>query len=432
MSSEYDSIGDSYTQIKTIPIMQYLEPSAFHAAIQPYLTGHAPVLDVACGTGFYSRLLLTWGASSTPRPVKIASSLSASATCARLALFEAPAPFDIVTGPWLLPYAASSTEMTAMWETVARNLRPGGVFRVLRAQDPGLLGIDLEYDADLLASEEGYRYTVTPQVDEAFSFHAYHLPNDVYEAAAKKARMTGEIEWRVMEVTEEARAAMGEGYWDRYVKEFMPKHPTCASSSHTFVKPSVRLICQASTSSTSPAGLESFSPKPPASEARASSAPTYDRFHHAGPPGLQPGTFDLVSAGWLLHYAPTRDDLVCTWANIARYLKPGGVFIGLVHAYTAVGDFTFGCQWKYISPLADGEGVKMTVEFDTEPKVEFDDWQHQRHVVEELAANAGLMNVAYRAPDVGILHEMELEAEARFCQLILSHSPNEIMRAVKA
>jgi hypothetical protein len=136
--------------------------------------------------------------------------------------------------------------MTAMWEIVARNLRPGGVFvgitlelelvadgeltshvapqRVLRAQDPGLLDIDLEYDADLLASEEGYRYTVTPQVDEAFSFHAYHLTSDVYEAAAKKARMTGEIEWRVMEVAEQARAAMGEGYWDRYVEEFMPKY----------------------------------------------------------------------------------------------------------------------------------------------------------------------------------------------------------------
>jgi hypothetical protein len=125
---------------------------------------------------------------------------------------------------------------------------------------------------------------------------------------------------------------------------------------------------------------------------------------------------------------------VCTWANIARYLKPGGVFIGLMHTYTAVGDFTFGRQWKDINPLADGEGVKMTVEFDTEPKVEFDNWPYQRHVVEELAANAGLMNVAYRAPDVGILHEMELEAEARFCQLILSHPPNEIdiMRAVKA
>jgi hypothetical protein len=27
-----------------------------------------------------------------------------------------------------------------------------------------------------------------------------------------------------MEVTEEARAAMGEGYWDCYAEEFMPKY----------------------------------------------------------------------------------------------------------------------------------------------------------------------------------------------------------------
>ncbi|KAJ7901036.1 methyltransferase type 11 [Mycena olivaceomarginata] len=251
MSSEYDSIGDSYTQIKNIPLMRYLETPSFHAAIQPYLTGHARVLDLACGTGFYSRLLLSWGASSvlgidissgmidaarahpdtTAMPDRLVFRVGDARTLGALS-----EPFDIVTGV--------STEITAMWETVARNLRPGGVFvgttlepiaagdftshvvsqRVLRAQNPGLLGIDLEYDADPVASEEGYRYTLTPQVDEAFSFHAYHLPRDVYEAAAKKAGMTGEIEWRVMEVTEEARAAMGEGYWDRYAEEFMPKY----------------------------------------------------------------------------------------------------------------------------------------------------------------------------------------------------------------
>ncbi|KAJ7364567.1 methyltransferase type 11 [Mycena albidolilacea] len=262
MASEYDSIGDLYTQTKTIPLTRYLETPTFHAAIQPYLTGHARVLDLACGTGFYSRLLLSWGASSV-LGIDISSGMIDAARAhpdttampdrlvfrvgdARMpdALTEPHAPFDVVTGAWLLPYAASSTEMTAMWETVARNLRPGGVFvgitqepvaaggftahvarqRALRAQNPGLLGIDFEYDAEPLASGEGYRYTVTPQVDEAFSFHAYHLPSDVYEAAAKKAGMTGEIEWRVMEVTEEARTAMGEGYWDRYAEEFMPKH----------------------------------------------------------------------------------------------------------------------------------------------------------------------------------------------------------------
>ncbi|KAJ7364572.1 methyltransferase type 11 [Mycena albidolilacea] len=262
MSSEYDSIGDSYTQIKNIPLIRYLETPSFHAAIQSYLTGHARVLDLACGTGFYSRLLLSWGASSVlgidispamidaarDHPDTTASqdrlAFRVGNACELGALPEPPAPFDIVTGVWLLNYAASSTEMTAMWETVARNLRPGGVFvgitlepvaaggftpyvarqRALRAKNPGLLGIDVEYDAEPLASGEGYRCKFTPQVEEAFSLHDNHLASDVYEAAARKAGMTGEIEWRVMEVSEEARAAMGEGYWDRYAEEFMPKY----------------------------------------------------------------------------------------------------------------------------------------------------------------------------------------------------------------
>ncbi|KAJ7900934.1 S-adenosyl-L-methionine-dependent methyltransferase [Mycena olivaceomarginata] len=153
--------------------------------------------------------------------------------------------------------------------------------------------------------------------------------------------------------------------------------------------------------------------------------------------GLTPGTFDLISAGWLLHYAKTRDEMAGMWANVARYLKPGGAFVGLMHTYAlppqqpAVAGFTFGCRWKDISPIAEMDGVKMTVEFDTHPRVEFDNWHFERHVVEELAAEAGLIDVEYSVPDVGILREMGEEAEAGFWQELLSHPPNQIIRAAK-
>ncbi|KAF8218058.1 S-adenosyl-L-methionine-dependent methyltransferase, partial [Mycena galopus ATCC 62051] len=124
--------------------------------------------------------------------------------------------------------------------------------------------------------------------------------------------------------------------------------------------------------------------------------------------GLEPGTFDLVSAGWLLHYANTRDEMAGMWANIARYLKPGGIFVGFIHTYRlppdqpAVVDFTFGCRWKDIQPLvaSQGPGVRMTIEFDTKPRVEFENRQFERHVVEELATDAGLVCVEYLVPDV--------------------------------
>lgn len=76
-------------------------------------------------------------------------------------------------------------------------------------------------------------------------------------------------------------------------------------------------------------------------------------------------------------------------------------------------------------PYADGEGVKMTAEFD---EIELANWRFERYVMEQLAEDAGSV-VEYRGPDVGILHEMGLEAEAGFWQLILSNLPNQIMHA---
>ncbi|KAF8218063.1 S-adenosyl-L-methionine-dependent methyltransferase [Mycena galopus ATCC 62051] len=154
--------------------------------------------------------------------------------------------------------------------------------------------------------------------------------------------------------------------------------------------------------------------------------------------GVEPGTFDLITAGWLLHYPHTRNDMTGMWANIARYLKPGGVFVGIMHTYQlppnqpAVADFTFGCRWKNIRPLAEGLGVKMTIEFNTNPRVEFENRQFERHVVEELAADAGLVDVEYLVPDVEVLREMGQEGELGFWQPLLFHPVNQIIRATKS
>ncbi|KAF8218065.1 S-adenosyl-L-methionine-dependent methyltransferase [Mycena galopus ATCC 62051] len=155
---------------------------------------------------------------------------------------------------------------------------------------------------------------------------------------------------------------------------------------------------------------------------------------------LELGTFDLITAGWLLHYAQTRDDMAGMWGNIARHLKPGGVFVGIIHTYQlpphqpAVTDFTFGCRWKDIRPLLDGQGpgVRMTIEFNTKPRVEFENRQFERQVVEELAAEAGLVCVEYLIPDVEVVREMGQEAEAEFWQPLLDYPPNQIIRATKS
>ncbi|MGG8410147.1 class I SAM-dependent methyltransferase [Streptomyces sp. 12297] len=57
----YDGIGEAFEGFKTLPIIRYAEVPGFLALVGD-VTGKS-VLDIACGTGFYSRELRRRGAS---------------------------------------------------------------------------------------------------------------------------------------------------------------------------------------------------------------------------------------------------------------------------------------------------------------------------------------------------------------------------------
>ena len=75
-STQYDSIGLAYESMKKLPAA-LLERQNLQSVITPFIT-NAKVLDLACGTGYYSRLLLSWGASKvvgvdiSPKMVEVA------------------------------------------------------------------------------------------------------------------------------------------------------------------------------------------------------------------------------------------------------------------------------------------------------------------------------------------------------------------------
>ncbi|MDX2170687.1 MAG: methyltransferase domain-containing protein [Deltaproteobacteria bacterium] len=81
---------------------------------------------------------------------------------------------------------------------------------------------------------------------------------------------------------------------------------------------------------------------------------------------IEPGTFDLVVAAYLLNYAPNRDTLRRMCAVAFTHLRPGGRLIG-VNDYTADGAGAVrdlaAHGLRKLGPGVDVEGAPITYEF---------------------------------------------------------------------
>lgn len=264
--SQYDTISTTYASLygassNTTYPCALIEESNLKHIITPFLNDGKPmrILDLACGTGYYSRLFLRWGAGSVvgvdisqsmideAQRIQIESSktdekekltfLLGDATSSDLAakLSDHGSPFDLVTGTWLLNYAPSVEVMTKMFTTISSNLKPGGVFIGLTIPPP--LGSADELNRvhwedwpvygetghvlRTLSNDTGFEVHTkigmpdTPQ-DQWVSFDNYNLRDWVFEEAAKKAGFEG-LEWQPFILTEAVRRVKPVGYWNRAV-----------------------------------------------------------------------------------------------------------------------------------------------------------------------------------------------------------------------
>ena len=235
MTTQYETIRAAYDEIRKSSIA-LIERANVQEALAPFIND-ARVLDLACGTGFYSYSFLKWRASKvvgvdlSPAMVEEARSLGSrvpadSATirfevadCSKLASYEG-GPFDVVFGAWLLNYAPSGKEMVDMFRNIALNLKDGGHFVAVvppPTQNPAAF---VEAEKKIRPSESGGSggliCNVTGVVEDGVSFHAhadtrrgsvdfdaYHLRREIYEASAKEGGLQGEFNWSVTNVPDE-------------------------------------------------------------------------------------------------------------------------------------------------------------------------------------------------------------------------------------
>jgi ubiquinone/menaquinone biosynthesis C-methylase UbiE len=233
MSSQYDVLAKLTEATAEFPIRKYFEEFTFFKALGD-ISGRS-VLDVACGTGLYSRRFKQRGASRVvgvdasegmieyARHLERESPLGIEYVAQDASKTGDLGTFDIVTATYLLHYASSKQEMQAMCTSLRRALAPGGRL-VSICMNPDIQLSQREYyhpygfemhsrgqegdEARLVSIVPGVELTVT----------AYHWTRATYEASLRSVGFR-DIVWCTPEVAPEGIATFGADYWQAYLRQ---------------------------------------------------------------------------------------------------------------------------------------------------------------------------------------------------------------------
>lgn len=263
-SAQYNQIVDAYSVLypangeppATFPLAEIESHQVYLAVTDPNVDIRGKrVLDLACGTGHYANKLLEWGAacvtgmdvstgmleagrrSAEARGVPESKLKFVHGDAADEQLVVEGAPFDVVTGCWLLNYAPDAATMTKMYRSISQNIRPGGYWVGLTV--PPLLSGE-PYEADMLnaamgpqgawgrhgnmgkvlkAMPNGDGYHVRVELGtEAHKvkacFDCYYLSLKIFEQACCDSGAFERPEWRDFVLPDHVKSAHEKGHWN--------------------------------------------------------------------------------------------------------------------------------------------------------------------------------------------------------------------------
>lgn len=228
MNSQYDSIAEAYTRINTeLPDRaRIMVPTA-----RKYLGAVCGnVLDLACGSGFYTRQLKEWGAQSvlgvdiSPEMIRLAEAQVVADVrylAADVATMEVVGSFDLAFAGFLLHYAPNVHGLRAMCSSIAANLK-GGARLVAFNENPFFpLHTTQKYSVQAralgpLADGVVIERTHYRGGEKDFSFRHFHYEPATYAAALRDAGFV-DVKWGPFIMGDNAQEGLGEGFWDEYV-----------------------------------------------------------------------------------------------------------------------------------------------------------------------------------------------------------------------
>ena len=229
--AQYDAIADAYRDSKQLPFRKHIERYTLFEALGN-VRGQS-VLDLACGEGFYSRLLKRSGAAEvtgvdiSPEMIRLATEqerenpLGCRYIVCDAADYEPGGPVDVVLAMYLLHYAGTAEKLVRFLRVCQRALRPGG--RLVGFNDNVLnpprgtvslqhYGIEKTGPA-VLREGAPIRYRFTNSDGRQFEFHNFFLPPEIYSEAFVKAGFH-DFRWIGVSLHPEER---GNPFWDDFL-----------------------------------------------------------------------------------------------------------------------------------------------------------------------------------------------------------------------
>ena len=230
--AQYDAIATAYQNSKQLPFRKHVERHTLFEALGA-IRG-LRVLDLACGEGFYTRLLRMAGAEAVTgvdisgEMIRLAerqegdNPLGCRYVCSDAADFRPTGTVDLVVAMYLLHYAGSADKLLRFLEVAHAALCPGG--RLVGFNDNVLspprgtvswskYGI-VKTGPVVPTPGAPIRYRFTNNDGTEFEFNNYFLSPATYEEAFREA---GFDDFRWLNVSVDP-AERNNPFWDDFLK----------------------------------------------------------------------------------------------------------------------------------------------------------------------------------------------------------------------
>lgn len=238
MIAEYDKIAELYKEAATEKRNHrkyVLIPTFLHFLKD---VKNKPVLDLACGEGFWTRIIKEKGAAKvigidiSTEMIKLAKKKEKETKMGiKYFVYDAInlpkiGEFDLITAVFLLHYAKTKEDLVAMCKSIYKNLKNRGRFIDIINNPLYPLQPYKKYDFTREAKvpvKEGnvLKTTIYTNGHKTCSFNTYFWKKETYETAFKKAGFKT-IKWHNPLVSQEGINTLGYDFW----KDFLDRPPT--------------------------------------------------------------------------------------------------------------------------------------------------------------------------------------------------------------